>query len=513
MHAMWHHSIGSAIFLVSLFALVWCLQALLLLLLPSRRAMLAATSALFILASASSYFSTRYGIVMNKDMLRNVFETDVGESRSLLSFDLIERILLLGVVPAMLVWRIRLPAMRWRTRLSKHAFASLGALCICAFALGSAPASYAVFFREHKPIRYSLLPAAPLTSAIGVLMDKRNADGPLINASGNAYRIESPHPKPLVIVMIVGETARAANFQLGGYARPTNPELSGTPGIVYFSNIMSCGTATAISVPCMFSHFPRSAFDVDEAERHANLLDAAQAAGFAVEWRDNNSGCKGVCARVMNVTYDHSNDAAVCRESHCYDEVMIADLPERLATLTQDTLIVMHQIGSHGPAYAERYPPQFEKFKPACHVSQLQRCTAEEVVNAYDNTIAYTDHMIARTIATLRDSSDSIDAMLLYVSDHGESLGEQGMYLHGLPYAFAPEVQKHVPMLMWLSPEYAARTAVGIDCLAAHAAQPSSHDNVYHTLLGAAQIRNDSYDAALDILAACRRPRWPANHE
>jgi len=512
--AMWHGTTGSALFLASLFVIVWCVQALLLLLLPTRRALLAATSVLFVVAAASSYFASKYGIVMSKDMLRNVFETDATESRSLLSADLIERVLMLGVVPALLVWTVKLPAMRWSKRLRKRALAILALLSVCVLALLSASASYAVFFREHKPIRYTLLPIAPLTSALGVLFDKnKNEGGPLINASGLASRTAPPQAKPLVIVMVVGETARAANFQLGGYARATNPELSTMQGLVYFSETTSCGTATAISVPCMFSHLPRRKFDVDEASRYANLLDAILSAGVDVEWRDNNAGCKGVCARVARVDYGGRNDTQLCHGGYCYDEVLLTDLAGKLATMTQDTLIVMHQIGSHGPAYSERYPPEFERFKPACRSNQLQRCTAEEVVNAYDNTIAYTDHMLARTIDVLRKASSDVDAMLIYASDHGESLGEQGLYLHGLPYAFAPDVQKHVPMLMWLSPSYAARTGVSRDCLQARAAQPFSHDNLYHTLLGAAQVRNASYDPALDILAPCRATGWGGDHE
>jgi lipid A ethanolaminephosphotransferase len=266
-------------------------------------------------------------------------------------------------------------------------------------------------------------------------------------------------------------------------------------------------------VPCMFSHLPRKRFDVDEAPRFANLLDALQEAGLDVEWRDNDAGCKGVCARVHTISYHPGADENLCSESYCYDEILLKDLGEKLETLTNDTVIVMHQIGSHGPAYAERYPREFEMFKPACHSNQLQHCTAQEVVNAYDNSIAYTDHVVAKTIETLRRASGRVDAMLMYASDHGESLGEHGLYLHGLPYAFAPETQTHVPMLMWLSSSYAAQGEVDMNCLEARADQPLSHDDMYHTILGAAAVHNTSYDSQLDILAACRDRGSPRDHE
>jgi lipid A ethanolaminephosphotransferase len=514
LHAMWHGTFTSAAFIVSLFALVWMLQAMLLLLLPSRRLMVGAASLCFFIAAGSSFFAMKYGVVMNKDMLRNVFETDTAESRALLSADLIATVVMFGLLPAILVWKIRLPSMPALKRLRQHGIAIVGSLVIAGIALVSCSASYAVFFREHKPIRYSLMPVAPVTSALGVVFAKSTGGrGPLINASGVAHRTTQPRAKPLVIVLVVGETARAANFQLGGYARDTNPELSAMDGVVYFSQASSCGTSTAVSVPCMFSHLPRTKFEVDEAPRYANLLDALHDAGLSVEWRDNNAGCKGVCERVTTIQYAAGTDATLCPESYCYDEIMLQDLAGRLNDVHTDTVIVMHQIGSHGPAYSERYPPEFEKFKPACRSNQLQRCTAEEVTNAYDNTIAYTDHVLARAIGLLREASNDVDTMLLYVSDHGESLGEQGLYLHGLPYAFAPEMQKRVPMLIWMSPAYAAREGIAVDCLAGQRSGAVSHDNLYHTMLGAAEVRNDSYEANLDLLSNCRRGHWSADHE
>lgn len=514
LQAMWHGTAVSYVFLASLFVLVLSVQALLVLLFPTRRLMMAATGALFMIAAISSYFSARYGVVMNKDMLRNVFETNAAESRSLLAPDLAVRFFLMGLIPALLVWRIQWPPMTWTRRLRRRVLALLGIVVACAAALLSSSASYAVFFREHKPIRFELSPIAPVSSTLGLLLDEhKRKPGPLINASGPAQRIAAPNARPLLLVLVVGETARAQNFQLGGYARQTNPELAAVDDLVYFPNTTSCGTATAVSVPCLFSHLGRTEFDVDAAPRYANLLDALQEAGFDVEWRDNDAGCKSVCARVRQISYSAAGDDSLCRGSYCYDEIMARDLAAKLRNLQRDTVIVMHQMGSHGPAYAERYPPEQEVFKPACRSNQLQRCSSQEVINAYDNTIAHTDHVLAQTLRLLRDASDHVDSALLYVSDHGESLGEQGLYLHGIPYRFAPATQTHVPMLMWLSSGYQARGGVAMSCLERRAAQTSSHDNFYHTALGLAEVGNRSYDARLDLLDGCRAVRWPRGHE
>ena len=511
--AMWHPAPGAVLFLVSLFVVVVCLQALLLVLVPTRLGMRIAASAFFVVAALAAYFASSYGAVMNRDMMRNVLQTDPAEVGGLLSFDLLAHVLVLGVLPAFLIWRIALPSSPWRTRLRQRLIFIGSSLVLCAVALFACSANYAVFFRAHKPIRYALIPAAPIVSLASELSAQhRDPHAPLIDVAGNVQRTALPGRKPLVLFVVVGETARAENFQLGGYARATNPRLQGMPGLVYFDHATSCGTATAISVPCMFSHLPRAQFNVDQADRYTNLLDTLAKAGLAVEWRDNNAGCKGVCARVLQVGYPGKSDPVHCPNSYCYDEVMLKDLAARLDSVEHDTVVVFHAIGSHGPAYFERYPQQFEIFKPACRSNELQRCSKQEVVNAYDNSIAYTDYVLSRQIELLQAHSDRVDGALLYASDHGESLGEQGIYLHGMPYGFAPRAQKEVPMLFWASQGYLDRTGMSMGCMRSHAHDAVSHDNVYHTVLGAMAVRDAVYDPAMDLSARCR-PASPQSHE
>ncbi len=462
----------------------------------------------------SSYFASAYGAVMNQDMMRNVLETDPAEIGGLINFDLLAHVLLLGVLPAALVWRVALPSSTWRERLRQRLVFVGSSLALCAAALFACSANYAVFFREYKPVRYALSPAAPIVSLAGLLSvhERRDPRVPLIDVAGNVQRIAAPERKPLVLFLVVGETARAANFQLGGYARATNPRLRNVPGVVYFDHATSCGTSTAVSVPCMFSHLPREHFDVERADRYTNLLDTLVKADFAAEWRDNNAGCKGVCARVVEVSYPGEVHPANCPNSYCYDEVMLGDLAARLEMMQQDSVVIFHAIGSHGPAYSERYPPQFEIFKPACRSNELQRCSHQQIVNTYDNSIAYMDYVLWRQIELLQANADRLDGMLIYVSDHGESLGEQGIYLHGMPYSFAPRVQKEVPMLLWASPGYVQRTGLSMGCVRARSHEAVSHDNLYHTVLGALAVRDAVYDPALDILSGCRSA-VPQNHE
>jgi lipid A ethanolaminephosphotransferase len=510
LHAMWHPALHSALFLISLLVFTVTLQSLLLLLLPQSW-MRPAASALFVVAAVSAYFCSAYGAVMNQDMLRNVLQTDGAEVGALVSPKLLVYLIVLGFVPAAGIWRVTIAPAPFSARVKQRSLYAFCALVLSATGLFATSADYAVFFREHKPIRYMLMPAAPVTSFIGLLTHREHVSGPLLNPAGRSERIAgaattaSPETsKPKVMLLVIGETARAANFSLGGYSRPTNARLQQVHDLVYFDHATSCGTATAISLPCMFSPFPRTAFRVDEADRYQNLLDALLDAGIQVEWRDNDSGCKGVCARVQTINYADQADARHCAGGHCYDSVMLEDLPERLRAITADTVIVLHQIGSHGPAYSKRYPADLAIFRPACSSNELQTCSHAEIVNAYDNTIAATDAFLAKAIEVLQKHSDRLDGAMLYVSDHGESLGEQGLYLHGMPYAFAPRVQTEVPFMVWTSAGFRRDQGVDVECLRAQRNEPLSHDNLYHTVLGAMNTRNAVYDASLDVFAQCR---------
>lgn len=189
------------------------------------------------------------------------------------------------------------------------------------------------------------------------------------------------------------------------------------------------------------------------------------------------------------------------------NDVLVDGLDRRIATMQRDTVIVLHMMGSHGPAYWKRYPETFEVFKPACKVVQFSDCETAHIINAYDNTILYTDHVLARLIEVLSAADGhGVDAGMLYVSDHGESLGEHNMYLHGMPYALAPEAQIHVPMVVWLSPAMREETGVDQACLVQRSPQRVSHDNLFPSVLGLMGVKTRVYNQALDLFSGCRKP-------
>jgi lipid A ethanolaminephosphotransferase len=311
--------------------------------------------------------------------------------------------------------------------------------------------------------------------------------------------------KPRLLLLVVGETARAQNWGLNGYARQTTPELARIPELINFPQMTSCGTSTEVSLPCMFSPYGRREYNEGRIRSHQSLLHVLDHAGIATLWRDNQSGCKGVCDGLPIEHLDDAKDTDLCNGKRCLDEILIKNLQAQLSPAKGDRVVVLHQLGNHGPNYFERYPPAFKRFTPTCDNPELGQCEREHIVNAYDNALLYTDHVLAQAIGFL-DQQSEYDTALIYVSDHGESLGEKGLFLHGMPYSIAPEEQTRVPMVMWFSPGFVRDSGLDLACLRHEAAQPASHDNLFPSVLGLLQVRTAAYRRDGDLFAACHFP-------
>lgn len=505
---LWAGTVGDTLFLVSLFVFLLFLHAAFLLLIAGRRIFNTCVALLFVVAALASYSADTYGVAIDKEMIRNLFETDRREVAALLNLRFWLYVLFLGVVPALLVWRVKRPDIGVKKQVRQRGMFLAAGLVLNALLIFAFSAHYSAFVREHKALRYWLSPGSAVQATVQYVRKTlpEAAGDTFIDDSGTTMRVNTGSSrKPLLVFLVVGETARAANFGLGGYERATNPQLMKTDNVFYFNNVFSCGTATAVSLPCMFSSMGRENFNISTFSLRPNLLDALVRAGIGVEWRDNNSGSKGVSARVKTITFDTERNSALCNDESCYDEILLSGLDQTLRHASNDMLIAFHHIGSHGPSYAKRYPKHFELFQPVCGTNELNRCTDEELRNAYDNSIVYTDYNLARQIEMLTSLSDRFDTALLYVSDHGESLGENRLYLHGAPYLLAPETQKKVPLILWMSDGFLRRQATTSDCVRRQADKQFSHDNVYHTVLGMMEVRNARFQSDLDMLAACRR--------
>lgn len=460
---------------------------------------------LLIAASAiSGYFVHRYGVVVDSQMLRNVLHTDLREASELMGADTAVA-MLLALLAAAAPWSFRLDRPALARALLVRCCALGTALLVGAVALCIAFQDLGPLLRNDRALRHAIAPANVVWALAQVIADRAQAStaprAPL--EAAERVRVAAAGRKPMLLVMVLGETARAANFSLNGYSRPTNPELARLD-VINFAHTTACGTSTEVSVPCMFSPSGRAGSDASRMRGQESLLQLLARAGLRVVWVDNQSGCKGVCDGLEFRDVSRAQEPGLCPAGHCYDEVLLHDLERVAASATTDTVVILHQMGNHGPAYFRRYPAEFKRFAPACERQELRFCSREQIVNAYDNAIAYTDRFLADTIRYLEKMSRRFDVALLYVSDHGESLGEMGLYLHGMPFAIAPPEQLQVPMLWWIPADAARDVDLDVACLRARAAQPASHDNVYHSLLGLLAVRTQRYRSELDFFHACR---------
>lgn len=465
---------------------------------------------LLLVSTLSSHFMLAYGVVIDPTMVANVAHTDLREARDLASPALGVAVLLGAVLPGIWWWRRpmrRVPALRlaWQ----QTGMAAL-AWSLAAAALWGGFQETAALMREHKALRYTVTPFNLIYGGLRLgVGNAAQAHTPrqVIGADAK-LALPASGPAPLV-VLVIGETARAANFGVAGYTRDTTPGLSRLAAagqLTYFHQVQSCGTNTHTSLPCLFSHLGQAG--IGREAGYDNLLDVLQRAGLAVVWLDNQSGCKGVCDRVPHDSTRATAETPGCAEGECHDEVLLDSLDQRLAALDPErrargVVLVLHQMGSHGPAYHKRTPARFKPFGPECQSQTLSDCSPEELRNAYDNTVAYTDHVLGRTLQWLDARSDRFDTGMVYVSDHGESLGEAGLYLHGLPFALAPSQQTRVPMVSWLSPGLLARAGLDAACLGQRANRPVSHDHIFHSVLGLMDVVTEVRDEQLNLFIPC----------
>ena len=522
-------SFHDAVFLASLAPLAFVVINLFLSVLTLVRPLAKPLLALVVVLGAlASYFVLAYGVLIDKTMIRNVFETDAVESAELVNAKLLGYVALLGVLPALVVLRWPLLRLSWR----REALQRVGVVVASLAAVGLIAAGFyqdhASLLRNNRELRHVLVPVnwiAGVGSHIaestrkplpyepigdGARTGARFAVAAAAGTAGVAASRGSAADRPFVLVVVVGETARAANFGLAGYARQTTPGLADVPGLVYFTEVSSCGTSTAISVPCMFSDLGREGFSPQRARARDNLIDILGKAGWERRWYGNNTNCKGVCRDVEELRADPKVHPELCKPGQpCMDGAMFEDFKRDLGTLASRQVIVMHMLGSHGPGYHLRYPPAFARFTPECRQTDFSKCAVTEVVNAYDNTVLYTDHLLSGAIDALGRLSPQVDSAMIYVSDHGESLGENGLFLHAMPYAVAPRLQTHVPMVFWASPGTADRLGIDMACVAARRDVPLSHDNLFHSVLGLLDVETRARKPELDLFAPCRRPVQP----
>lgn len=488
------------VFFVTVFFLIfWCFTV------PK---LLKPISILIVLVSSIvSYSMYTFGVVFDYSMIQNVFETNYGEANAYLNPELVIWFTCMGLIPSVLIVRAEIQFKRWPIELLHKSGSFIGALGLIGLIAALYYADYAAFGRNNSYLSKMIIPTEYLAATYKYVDQNILNEPPAFQQIGtDAYVNERKTKRPKLMVLVLGETARSQSYQANGYLRETN-RYTQDLGMVSFQSVNSCGTATAISVPCMFSRMTQSTFDDRKVRYQDTVIDVMNHAGIKVLWLENDGGCKGVCNRVESWTYNSDTESPWCVNEFCDDQILLEEFDKAIDQVRGGSaVIVLHVNGSHGPTYFERYGEQFRQFLPDCQRSDIQNCSDQEIINSYDNTILHTDYLISQLISKTEQITDNWDASLVYISDHGESLGESGIYLHGMPYSFAPEEQTKVPWMFWFSEGVQEADSLEMGCVEERASSGIySHDNFFDTLLGMMDVRTLVYREGLDVLAPCRQ--------
>ncbi|MBD8555225.1 phosphoethanolamine--lipid A transferase [Rhizobium sp. CFBP 8762] len=461
--------------------------------------------ALVLTAAGTSWFTDRFGIVVDTDMIRNIADTSSAEARHLITPSLLWHMVLFGVLPSAFILWVRVVHRPFSRKVRTNLAMIAGCLLVFSVAWFSSSKVLVAAFRQHQDMMKTFVPAVPIGSAVKYAIDvsrPRLAVAPL-GRDARVVKVSDPLTKPRITIIVAGETARAANHALFGYNRETTPAMAAQKPMV-FKNTSSCGTSTAVSLPCMFSDLTRAGYSYRGGLAKENLLDVLDHAGVKVTWLDNDMGSKDVANRADYHDIRAKGDPRYCDKGECLDEIFLDRVDQWLASVKTDSVLVLHIMGSHGPAYSMRYPDKFRRFQPDCRTGELGDCTQAQIINAYDNTILYTDFILSSIVDRLKGRGRQFATSLLYMSDHGESLGEYGMYLHAAPYMVAPSTQTHVPFMVWMDQDFSQSMGLNETCLRQTADQPRSQDYLFHSVLSMMNVVTSAYKPDLDVFASCR---------
>jgi lipid A ethanolaminephosphotransferase len=446
------------------------------------------------------YAMQTYQVILDKSMMGNVINTDRGESMALFHPKLLVYLLVVAAASVVLFRYVRIEP---QSRLKK--FGHLVLAVLLSLALVYLNSSAWLWVDKHaKMIGGLLLPWSYTVNAARYLNDQKSASLQLLPLPELSWALADG--LPVTVVLVIGESARAQNFSLLGYTRQTNPLLEKRDRM-WVQTAQACSTYTTRSMECILSHDPSAS-----RLTHEILPNYLHRSGqVQVLWRARNWG-------EPKLQLDHvlrgKQLAALCVAPDCkhpdQDESLLAGLQTEISQASHDKqLIVLHQAGSHGPAYNQKYPPEFSRFEPACDTVDLKKCGRQALVNAYDNSILYTDHFLDQLIGLLERQTQRRTVMI-FVSDHGESLGEGGWYLHGAPDMLAPQEQLKIPFLVWTSPSFAQARASKSAALASGTGQSSGspaalgQHQIFHSVLGALGGQSPIYRAELDVFQMSR---------
>lgn len=426
----------------------------------------------FLINAVAVYFINTYSVIIDESMIGNVLNTNYSESSSFFSIKLVLYVVFLGILPSIFIIKAKII-----TVTVKKFLVSISLTLLFLLTLAFANASNWLWIDKNSKTLGGL--AMPWSYAVNIPLFyihqfKKNEKEILLPDATIKDDQKS------VVILVIGESARSENFSLYGYPKNTNPLLSKIPNVSHF-NATSDATYTTAGVKSIVEH-------ENTDELYEILPNYLYRNNVDVIWRTTNWGEPPV--HIKN--YQNREDLMPnCKGDGCdYDGILLSGLKEQiLASKKNKILIVLHTSTSHGPTYSKKYPAQFEIFKPVCNSVELGNCSHTELVNAYDNTIVYTDYLLANVIEDLKQLQEYKSAMI-FVSDHGESLGENNLYMHGLPRSIAPKQQYEIPFIVWTS-DNSARQMKPNKIL--------TQNYVFHSVLNFLNIQSPIYKEQMNI--------------
>ncbi|MBS9780277.1 MAG: sulfatase-like hydrolase/transferase [Moraxellaceae bacterium] len=389
---------------------------------------------LFNINAIAFFYFDSYSVILNKTMIGNIVHTNTTEASSFLSVQLLTTWFIFGVIPSIFIAKIKLIAITKKVFFEQLVIAFL---LFIGIAYGASTQWIGWLNKNERILGSMLLPWSYLVNTPRYF----SADNTQSREQILLPKASIKNNEKALFVLVIGESSSRESYSLYGYQRNTNPQLAKIKNLVpYYAE--SCDTYTMVGLKCILEHKKTD-------KLYEPLPSYLYRSGVDVVWRTLNDGEPYIQTRAFqNQTYF----SKICSEKNCgFDEVILSDLQGEInKSNTDKMLLVLHLNPSHGSRYDTKYPKEFEKFTPVCHENDPTACEQQEVVNAYDNTIVYTDHILASLIKKLAKIQDRKVAML-YVSDHGESLGKDGVYFHAKDMSIAPKRQYQVPFMVWTS--------------------------------------------------------------
>ncbi len=428
---------------------------------------------LFIVDAISFFFIVTYNVWITDKMMGNVFNTRYSEASGFFTWQALLYILLLGIIPCFFVFAKKVNYGGW-----KGLFVNVGVSFAVLLAVIGVNAKNTLWIDDNSTeIGSLIMPWSCTVNSIRYHVKEKNRNRKEILLPDAKIATESKD----VCLLIIGESARSMNFSLYGYEKKTNPYTENDN--VHALIAEASDTYTTAGVKAILDHKPTS-------KLYEILPNYLNRIGVDVTWRTSNWGEPPVHIEKYYKVQDVKRMYPQAAENK-FDEVLLEGLKEEILASEKDkVLVILHTSTSHGPTYNTKYPKEFEVFTPVCQTVEAAKSNKEELVNAYDNSIVYTDWLIHSAIEILRDIPQRRSCMI-YVSDHGESLGEGGLYMHGVPAGIAPREQLDIPFIVWTSDE-----SISIDTK-----DKVGHYHVFHSVMGFLGVESPIYDKKMDVFS------------